>query len=365
MEGPDGQRELHGRQSDRPGAQHCGSGHGDRERRPVAQDHGGRARRDPAAQGGHEHDGRPAAVVRFGSHACGARGGLRGQARRAGDRARRGGHVEGPDRLGQRDGDQSDRAGAQHRGSDHGGGARGPVAQDHGGCARGDPAAQGDHQHDGRSAERLRCGGDPRGARGRHRGQAGRSGRSQGRERHLEGPDRQRQLDGWQPDRPGTQYRRGRDRDRQRRPLAQDHGGCPRGDPAAQGDHQHDGRPAALVRFGSHACRARGGFRGQARRPGQRTGRGWHLEGPHRQRQFDGRQPDGPGAQHRGSDHGGRARGPVAQDHGRRQGRNPAAQGSHQHDGRPAERVRRRGDARGSRGRHATASSADRPTSRA
>ena len=38
--------------------------------------------------------------------------------------------------------------------------------------------------------------GDARGARGRHRRQAGRPGRGQGRGRHLERPDRQRQLDG-------------------------------------------------------------------------------------------------------------------------------------------------------------------------
>ena len=34
------------------------------------------------------------------------------------------------------------------------------------------------------------------------------------------------------------------------------------------------------------------------------------------------------------------------------QGRDPAAEGNHQHDGRPAQRLRRRGDARGARGRH-------------
>ena len=43
--------------------------------------------------------------------------------------------------------------------------------------------------------------------------------------RHLEGPDRQRQLDGRQPDRPGAQHRRGDDRRGQRRPLQEDHGG--------------------------------------------------------------------------------------------------------------------------------------------
>ena len=59
-----------------------------------------------------------------------------------------------------------------------------------------DPAAQGHHQHHGGPAERLRRRSDPRGARGRHRGQAGRPGAGARRRRHLEGPHRQRQLDG-------------------------------------------------------------------------------------------------------------------------------------------------------------------------
>ena len=42
----------------------------------------------------------------------------------------------------------------------------------------------------------LRVGSEPRGARGRHRRQARRPGRGAGRRRHVEGPDRQRQLDG-------------------------------------------------------------------------------------------------------------------------------------------------------------------------
>ncbi len=44
--------------------------------------------------------------------------------------------------------------------------------------------------------------------------------------------------------------------------------------------------------------------RRQARRAGPGQGRVRHLEGPHRQRQLDGRQPDGPGAQHRRRDKG-------------------------------------------------------------
>ncbi len=48
----------------------------------------------------------------------------------------------------------------------------------------------------------------------------------------------------------------------------------------------------ALVRLRSDARRARGGHRRQARRPGRRAGRGRHVEGPDRQRELDGRQPD-------------------------------------------------------------------------
>ena len=60
----------------------------------------------------------------------------------------------------------------------------------------------------------------PRGARGRHRRQARRPGAGAGRGRHLEGPDRQRQLDGLEPDRPGAQHRRRGHGHRARRPAA-------------------------------------------------------------------------------------------------------------------------------------------------
>ena len=60
----------------------------------------------------------------------------------------------------------------------------------------------------------------PRGPRGRHRRQARRPGAGARRGRHLEGPDRQRQLDGVEPDRPGAQHRRGGHRRGQRRPVA-------------------------------------------------------------------------------------------------------------------------------------------------
>src|SRR5260221_656437 len=47
-----------------------------------------------------------------------------------------------------------------------------------------------------------------------------------------------------------------------------------------------------------------------------------------------------------------RQRGPLEEDHRRGAGRDPGAQGHGQHDGRPAQRFRRRGDACGGRGRH-------------
>ena len=50
----------------------------------------------------------------------------------------------------------------------------------------------------------------------------------------------------------------------------QDHRGRERRDSGAEGNHQHDGRPAQWLRGGSHARSARGGHRRHARRPGAR-----------------------------------------------------------------------------------------------
>ena len=106
---------------------------------------------------------------------------------------------------------QPDRPGAQYRRCGDGGGAGRPVEEDHGECQRRNPAAEGNHQHDGGPAQRLRRRGDARGARGGHRRQAGRPGRRAGRRGHLERPHRQRELHGGQSDRPGPQHRRGGD----------------------------------------------------------------------------------------------------------------------------------------------------------
>ena len=118
------------------------------------------------------------------------------------------------------------------------------------------------------------------------------------------------------------QHRRRRDRHRARRPVAQDHRRREGRDSRAEEHHQHDGRSAERVRLRGEPRRARGRHRRQTRRPGRGARRGRHLEGPHRQRQLDGVEPDGAGAQHRRRGDGDRKGRPVAQDHGRRQRRN-------------------------------------------
>ncbi len=273
MEGPDRKRQLDGEQPDGSGAQYRRGHDRGRQRRSVEEDHRRRARRDPAAEGGHQHDGRSAALLRLRGDARRARGRHRRQARRAGSGAGCRRHLEGSDRFGQRDVRQPDRPGAQHRQCDDRRRARRPVAQDHRRCPRRDPRAEGHDQHDGRSAQRLRLRGDARRARGRHRRPARRPGAGAGRRRHLEGSDRLGQLHGRQPDGAGAQHRRGLDRDRPRRSVEEDHGQCQRRDPAAEGDHQHDGRSAQRLRRRGDARRARGRHRRPPRRAGERARR--------------------------------------------------------------------------------------------
>jgi hypothetical protein len=218
--------------------------------------------------------------------------------------------------------------------------------------ARRVPAHRQGRQHHGGPAGLVRLGSDPRGPRSGHRRQAGRPGPGEGRGRHLEGPDRQRQPDGRQPDRPGAQHRRGDHRRRQRRPQPQDHRRREGRGAGAEEHHQHHGGPAQQLRLGSDPRGAGSGYGRQAGRPGQRQGRGRHLEGADRQRQPDGRQPDRPGPQHRRGDHRRGPRRPFAQDHRRREGRGAGAEEHHQHHGGPAQQLRLGSDPRGPRSRH-------------
>ena len=94
------------------------------------------------------------------------------------------------------------------------------------------------------------------------------------------------------------------------------------------------------------------GTDGKLGRTGAGARRGGNVERSYRLRQLHGQQPDRPGAKHRRSGNGHRERQPVQENHGERQRRNSAAQRNHQHDGGPAQRVRRRSDARGPRSRN-------------
>ncbi len=316
------------------------------------QDHRRREGRNPGAEEHDQHDGRSAQRLRLRGHPRGARSRHRRQARRPGRGARRGRHLEGPHR--QRQLMASNLTGQVRNIADVTTAvASGDLSpQDHRRREGRNPRAEEHDQHDGRPAQRLRLGSHPRGARGRHRRQARRPGRGAGRGRHVEGPHRQRQLDGLQPHRPGPQHRRSDHRRRQRRPFEEDHRRRARRNSRAEGNHQHDGRSAPLVRGGSDPRGARSRHRRQAGRPGAGARRGRHLEGPHRQRQLDGLEPHRPGPQHRRRGDRHRARRPDPQDHRRREGRDPAAEGHHQHDGRAARRVRLGSDARGARSRH-------------
>ena len=124
------------------------------------------------------------------------------------------------------------------------------------------------------------------------------------RRRHLGRPDRQREPDGREPDRPGAQHRRS------------DHRRGASGDLSKKITVDVKGEILELkntintmvdqlnsLRLGSDARGARSRHRRQARRPGAGGRRRRHLEGPDRQREPDGRQPDRPGAQHRRGDH--------------------------------------------------------------
>ena len=328
---------LHG-----AGPQHRRSRHRDRRRRPVQEDHGRRPRRNPAAQGHPEHDGRTAALVRGRSDPRRARSRHRRTARRPGRGARRRRNVQGPDRQRQPAGRQPHHASPQHRRSHHGGGARRPFAQDHGRREGRNPRTEEHHQHDGRSVERVCRRSHPRRARGRHRGQARRSGAGARCRRHLEGSDRHRQLHGRQPHRAGPRHRQGGDCGRQRRPEAEPDGEIERRSRSPCRHHQQHDRDARNLRRPGHVSGARSRRRGTARGPSQRAGCCRHLEGPHRQRQFAGGQFDLAGPRHRRSRNRGDQGRPHPLDPGRCARRNGRAQRQHQHYDRQSEPHHRR-----------------------
>ena len=95
-----------------------------------------------------------------------------------------------------------------------------------------------------------------------------------------------------------------------------------------------------------------GRHRGQARRPGRGRGRLGHVARPDRVRELHGLEPDRPGALDRPGHDGRGERRPVEEDHRRRQGRDRRARRTPSTRWSTSSLVRRRGHARGARGRH-------------
>ena len=199
---------------------------------------------------------------------------------------------------------------------------------------RRDPRAQEHHQHDGRPAQRVRVRSHARGARSRHRRQARRPGAGARRRRHVEGPDRHRERDGGQPHRAGARHRQGRDRGRRRRPEAEPLRAVEGRSRSARRHHQRHDEDARDLRRPGDVGRARSRRGRPPRRPGQRAGRGGHVEGPDRQREPAGGEPHDPGARDRRGGHGGDQGRPDAVDPGRRARRGGRPEGQHQHDDR-------------------------------
>ena len=224
--------------------------------------------------------------------------------------------MERLDRFRQRHGVEPHGASTQHRRGDDCGCDGRSVEKDHGRSARRNPRAEEHDQHDGRSTPRVRYRSDARRARSRNGRKARRTSGCTRRGRHVERPHRLRQLDGVESHRPGAQHRRGDDRGRERRPVAQDHRRREGRNPRAEEHDQHDGRSAQCLRRRGDARRPRSRHRRQARRPSAGAGCRRHLEGFDRYRQRHGGKSDRAGARHRQSGDGCRRRRPQAEPDG-------------------------------------------------
>ena len=183
-------------QPDRPGAQHRHRGDRRGQRRPVEEDLDRRPGRGRGTGRDAQRHGRDAARVRRRGHPRRPRSRHRRHPRRPGPGPRRRRDLEGPDRERQLHGAQPDQPGAQHLAGDHRGREGRPDEEDRRRRPRRDPGAQDHDEHDGRPALGVRLRGHARGARGRHRGQAGRPGRGRRRVGHLAAAHREREPAG-------------------------------------------------------------------------------------------------------------------------------------------------------------------------
>ena len=154
VEGSHRLRERHGGEPHRPGARHRESRDRGGQRQPAPEAHrAGEGRSRRARRDDQQHD-RHARDVRRSGDERGARGRRRRPARRPGERARRGGHLEGSDRQRESARGQSDDAGARHRRSRHRRDEGRSDAFDPGRDARRSRGVEGQHQHDDRQPPR-------------------------------------------------------------------------------------------------------------------------------------------------------------------------------------------------------------------
>ncbi|CAM5713319.1 histidine kinase OS=Streptomyces tendae OX=1932 GN=GUR47_34450 PE=4 SV=1 [Streptomyces tendae] len=218
-----------------------------------------------------QHHGRPAVGLRRArSRASRAR-----SARRASSAGRRGvrgvvGHLEGPHRQRQPDGDEPDRSGALHLPGGRGRRQRRPVAAVTDRGARRGRAARRRLQHDGAT----RCGPSP-----------ARSPAWPARSAPTESSAARRTCRAWRArgrTSPSRSTQMATNLTGQVRNIAmvttavakgdlseEDRHRRARRDPGAEDDHQHDGRPAVRLRRGGHPRRPRGRHGGPARRSGR------------------------------------------------------------------------------------------------
>jgi HAMP domain-containing protein len=170
-----------------------------------------------------------------------------------------------------------------------------------------DPGAEEHHQHDGRPAQLLRLGSDPRGPRSGHGRQARRPGQGEG-------------VAGTWKDLTDNVNLMAANLTGQVRNIAEVTTAVANGDLSKKITVDVKGEILELKNtintmvdqlnsFASEVTRVARevGTEGQARRPGRGARRRRHLEGPHRQRELHGREPHRPGAQHRRGDHRGGA----------------------------------------------------------
>ena len=255
---------LDGVEPHQPGAQHRRSDDGRRQRRLVEEDHRRRPRRNSRTEEHDQHDGRPVSnASHFKSRV----------AREVGSEGRLGGQAFVRGVAGTwKDLTDSVNSMASNLTSQVRNIAEVTTAvalgdsslEDHRRRARRDSRFQGHDQHDGRPANAFASEVTRRAKSARKANKGSAAGPR--RQRHVEGLDRQRQLDGEQPDEPSAWHRADRYVGRQRRPRTQIDARSQGRNRAAGGHDQRHDRHAGDVRRPSHDGRARGRLRREAGR---------------------------------------------------------------------------------------------------